>query len=96
MSFPRGRIANLLVKGQRFFVASARVRDLLIRAKDLLERAKLLLWGPIASAIGARSLQHQILNPSSTMPEQHLLRLAVAAGMVAFGIAWARGERRAG
>ena len=30
----------------RFFVASAHLCDLLIRAKDLLEPTKLLLWGP--------------------------------------------------
>jgi hypothetical protein len=30
------------------------VRDLSVCAKDLLEGAKLLLWGPIASAIGPR------------------------------------------
>jgi hypothetical protein len=55
----------------RFFVASAHVRDLSVRAKDLLERAKLLLWG--ANRIGDRG---------RTAPA-HPLPLAVAAGIVA-------------
>ena len=37
----------------RFFVASADVRDLLVRAKDLLEGAQLLLWE--ANRIGDRA-----------------------------------------
>jgi hypothetical protein len=59
---------------------SARVRDLLVRAKDLLERAKLLLWG--ANRIGDRGRvapARQILNLVEHAPEQHPLRLAVAA-----------------
>jgi hypothetical protein len=55
--------------------------DLLVRAKDLLERAKLLLWGPIASAIGAGSLRREMLSLVEHAPEQHPLRLAVAAGI---------------
>jgi hypothetical protein len=50
----------------------------LVRAKDLLERAKLLLWGGIASAIGAGSLRRQSFNLVEHAPEQHPLRLAVA------------------
>jgi hypothetical protein len=64
-------------------VASAHVRDLSVRAKDLLERAKLLLWG--ANRIGDRGriAPAQILSLVEHVPEQHPLLLAVAAGIVA-------------